>query len=171
MSDAYRSDSSDVGGGMIGSRRNDSSTIRATPSASGEERSSLNFSINSSARSDEENRGNAGLVAAVPAPEVAGTVAEPSFGTAVVVSRTSSGTPSDAAKSFARFRPEACSCYLAQSGRERSVKSWHGWPARLAPIPSHNENHGSLSISSSMASILKKWTADELKHHFSLCLI
>ena len=38
---------------MIGSRRNDSSTIRATPSASGEARSRRNFSINSSARSGE----------------------------------------------------------------------------------------------------------------------
>ena len=38
---------------MIGSRRNDSSTIRATPSASGEERSRRNFAISSSALSDE----------------------------------------------------------------------------------------------------------------------
>ena len=38
---------------MIGSKRNDSSTIRAIPSASGEASSRRNFSINSSARSGD----------------------------------------------------------------------------------------------------------------------
>jgi hypothetical protein len=77
---------------MIGSRRNDSSTIRATPSASGEDRSSLNFSINSSARSDEGSRGVTGLEAADAVTGFVGIVVAPSVG--VVVSRTSSGTPS-----------------------------------------------------------------------------
>ena len=64
---------------MIGSKRNDSSTIRATPSANGEERSSLNFSINSSARSDEGSRGKAGLDAGVTSTWIRRACREPSF--------------------------------------------------------------------------------------------
>jgi hypothetical protein len=41
-----------TGGGMIGSNRKDSSTIRAIPSASGDASSIRNFSVNSSARSE-----------------------------------------------------------------------------------------------------------------------
>ena len=44
------------GRGMIGRSRNDSSTIRATPSASGEPSSNRNFSINSPARSGDRTR-------------------------------------------------------------------------------------------------------------------
>ena len=58
---------------MIGSKRYDSSTIRATPSASGEARSKRNFSINSSARSGEDPRDGWGAgvgAAAVVASEV-----------------------------------------------------------------------------------------------------
>ena len=45
-----------VGGGMIGISRKDSSTIRAIPSARGDARSIRNFSVSSSARSEENDR-------------------------------------------------------------------------------------------------------------------
>ena len=47
----------------MGSKRNDSSTIRATPSASGEARIIRNFSNSSSARSEEGNRPDAAFEA------------------------------------------------------------------------------------------------------------
>jgi len=77
---------------MIGSRRNDSSTIRAIPSAIGEARSSRNFSNSSSARSDEETRAETAAEAAVAAVASVGIAAAPSLET-VVVSKISSGTP------------------------------------------------------------------------------
>ncbi len=78
---------------MIGSRRNDSSTIRATPSASGEERSRRNFAISSSALSEELIL-LASELAVVPAIgalawEVVATPPESDAD----VSKTSSGTP------------------------------------------------------------------------------
>jgi hypothetical protein len=78
---------------MIGSKRNDSSTIRATPSASGEARIIRNFSKSSSARSEEENRAEAELevtAAAVMVPTIGSSL---SVGTAGVSSKFSKGTP------------------------------------------------------------------------------
>ena len=78
---------------MIGSKRNDSSTIRATPSASGEERSSRNFSISSSALSEEgdllENElGVAGAIGAFDGALVATPLASDAD-----ISKSSRGTP------------------------------------------------------------------------------
>jgi hypothetical protein len=79
---------------MIGSRRKDSSTIRATPSASGEQRSNRNFSINSSARFDEVSRAEAALGTAAAVAAFPGIVVAPSFEIDVVASRSSRDTPS-----------------------------------------------------------------------------
>ena len=79
---------------MIGSKRNDSSTIRATPSASGELRISRNFSINSSARSDDGTRAWATSDAEVTAVAFVGGAEVRSLATGPVSSKISSGTPS-----------------------------------------------------------------------------
>ena len=79
---------------MIGSKRNDSSTIRATPSASGEERSRRNFSISSSALSEERVllESELAVAAAIGALPEEVFVATPLESDADV-SKTSSGTP------------------------------------------------------------------------------
>jgi hypothetical protein len=82
-----------VGGGIIGSKRNDSSTIRATPSASGEARIIRNFSNSSSARSEEENRPDAEFEATVAALIVATIGSSLSVETAGASSKFSKGTP------------------------------------------------------------------------------
>jgi hypothetical protein len=77
---------------MIGSSRNDSSTIRATPSANGEVRSSRNFSKSSSARSDVGSLAeSADVLMGVVA--VAEDAMAPSDA-AGVASKISNGTPS-----------------------------------------------------------------------------
>src|SRR5437867_1417360 len=60
--------------------------------------------------------------------------------------------------SFVRFQPAVCSCYPARSDRERSVKSWHDWPTRRVPIPSHNKGRESSSINSSTTSLSDEMT-------------
>ena len=78
---------------MIGNRRNDSSTIRATPSASGEESSRRNFSISSSALSEEGvlTESELGVVTALGGFAGAIVATPPESG--AVVSKISSGTP------------------------------------------------------------------------------
>ena len=78
----------------MGRRRNDSSTIRATPSASGEPSKRRNFSINSSARSDEVDRIGPAAGAIGVAVALAGAGGPSSITIGVDVSKSSSGTPS-----------------------------------------------------------------------------
>jgi len=142
---------------MIGSKRNDSSTIRATPSANGEVRSSRNFSNNSSARSDEGTRAEtidgAAVAMRYPSGSPRNLRSEPQLSSA-----EPPAVPQVREISFARFRPAVYSCYLARSDREQSVKSWRGWPTRRVPIPSHNEGRGSFSTSSSTTSLPDEMT-------------
>ena len=77
----------------MGSKRNDSSTIRATPSASGEARIIRNFSNSSSARSEEGNRAEDELEVAAAVLIVATIGSSLSVGTVGVSSKFSRGTP------------------------------------------------------------------------------
>ena len=78
---------------MIGSRRNDSSTIRATPSASGDERRRRNFSISSSARSEEGTLPGMESFTGVEFDELTGAAMATPTESGVLVSKSSSGTP------------------------------------------------------------------------------
>ena len=79
---------------MIGRSRNDSSTIRATPSASGEPSNNRNFSNNSPARSGDSERppttdGGATVVASMSGVSPGRSWAD----IGVISRRASSGTP------------------------------------------------------------------------------
>ena len=78
---------------MIGSRRNDSSTIRATPSASGEERRRRNFSINSSALSEVGTRLECELAVAAAFGAFDGALVATPLASGPDVSKISRGTP------------------------------------------------------------------------------
>ena len=79
---------------MMGSKRNDSSTMRATPSANGEARSRRNFSISSSARSVVELRPeNPGVTTPTEVDSSEETNPASPAETGVVSNRFSSGTP------------------------------------------------------------------------------
>ena len=108
---------------MIGNRRNDSSTIRATPSASGDPRINRNFSINSSARSDDGTLpGAMSDVGVVIVAFVVGTNA-PSLETGALSSRISRGTPNCARNSSEVFPPGVCSYYLVRFDKGLFVRS------------------------------------------------
>ncbi len=77
----------------MGSKRNDSSTMRATPSANGEARSRRNFSINSSARSVVAIRPVTDDETAADDGDSAETVKVSPVETGVVSNKFSSGTP------------------------------------------------------------------------------
>ena len=123
-----------TGGGMIGRSRNDSSTIRAIPSASGDARSIRNFSTKSSARSER--------AVSAQARHGVGKRAwlRHCFGRCERLGQHGCRVEEDFKRhakcpgnSPEACQPGACWCCRAQFDKAQSAKSWHDWPIRRVP--------------------------------------
>ena len=125
----------------MGSSLNDSSTIRATPSARGEPRISRNFSISSSARSEDAPRPETTIDEGVDVgnlPSVRGRVRSKRAWSRAKPREVHRGL----AKSAAKSRLGVYSYFPSQFGRGRSAKSWHDRLTRPVPILLHSEDRG-----------------------------